>query len=510
MTIQCSIDRPRTAVWLTQPTQVMGWAFGTAPVRQVAVSVDGAPFVPIAHGSRRAGVESRYPDGVGSGQSGFRSDPISLSANRNSLSTVEIIVRVVLEDGEESEFRKTLPVHVDHGTTVSELSRDYDKAAAAMLTTATDLARVGEYSLASQLLEKALHGLSCNAQANVAYGHILRARHQFPQAIRHFEIAQQLSSGRIDLSAAIAEARTARSPVLVDEASTPVTSAPAASDADHAARDGEAGARTALMFRFESLGRNCELGIVQRYYRAEPLGLLRFAGSQFPMLMRALETRFSGVGEPENVIVEPRFQGGLEYGLADRRYGFLSHTCIYRGQGDGQGIEVLTAKPCLKTKFLARKLIEDLETAEKIFVRLDPAGISDDECARLYDAVQAYGPNTLLCIRAQADDHPAGSVDLVRERLMIGYIRKFWADGSTQADIDHDGWLKVCARAVSIADSLRGEACPEAPHSQLGTASGQPAPLPTPAAPGRLSSAIDGMSRITMAARRVLRRRGAR
>src|ERR1700679_3995741 len=36
---------------------------------------------------------------------------------------------------------------------------------------------------------------------------------------------------------------------------------------------------TALMYRFENLGSDCEFGFVQRHLGAEPLSLLRFAAS---------------------------------------------------------------------------------------------------------------------------------------------------------------------------------------------------------------------------------------
>ena len=35
-----------------------------------------------------------------------------------------------------------------------------------------------------------------------------------------------------------------------------------------------------LVFAFESIGDNCELGMLQRHVGIEPLGLLRFAGAQ--------------------------------------------------------------------------------------------------------------------------------------------------------------------------------------------------------------------------------------
>ena len=61
-----------------------------------------------------------------------------------------------------------------------------------------------------------------------------------------------------------------------------------------------------LAMRFESLGgtgHGCEFGLFQRHFGAEPLGLLRWADLSHHLLTRALESRFDGVGLPENTIV---------------------------------------------------------------------------------------------------------------------------------------------------------------------------------------------------------------
>jgi len=49
-----------------------------------------------------------------------------------------------------------------------------------------------------------------------------------------------------------------------------------------------------LMYRFESLGDNCEFGLVQRRCGAEPLGLFRFASIGTEQVARALEAGLEG------------------------------------------------------------------------------------------------------------------------------------------------------------------------------------------------------------------------
>src|SRR5260221_3025006 len=59
-----------------------------------------------------------------------------------------------------------------------------------------------------------------------------------------------------------------------------------------------------LMMQFESLGENCEFGLVQRRCGAEPLGLLRFASAPLPVLLAGLRARFEGLGDPGEIDIQ--------------------------------------------------------------------------------------------------------------------------------------------------------------------------------------------------------------
>ena len=80
----------------------------------------------------------------------------------------------------------------------------------------------------------------------------------------------------------------------------------------------------------QSLGLNCEFGLVQRRAGAEPLGLLRFATSPLPALLAGLEARFDGLGDPAAMdLAEVPFSPGsnsCEWIVRDRRFGFVFHT----------------------------------------------------------------------------------------------------------------------------------------------------------------------------------------
>ncbi len=76
----------------------------------------------------------------------------------------------------------------------------------------------------------------------------------------------------------------------------------------------------AFAMRFGSTGGHwmgCEPGQVQRTWRAEPLGLLRFSDVTPPLLLGALQNRFAGVGEPAHTEI---VQKGRTYWITDRRW----------------------------------------------------------------------------------------------------------------------------------------------------------------------------------------------
>ena len=84
-----------------------------------------------------------------------------------------------------------------------------------------------------------------------------------------------------------------------------------------------------LVINFESIGDNCEFGLVQRMAGAEPLGLLRFSSAPILLLCRALRTRFDGLADPAAVQVWPA-KG--EYLVRLARYEFVYHTHVRVGE----------------------------------------------------------------------------------------------------------------------------------------------------------------------------------
>ena len=205
-----------------------------------------------------------------------------------------------------------------------------------------------------------------------------------------------------------------------------------------------------LMLSFESIGRNCDFGVVQRLHGAEPISLLRFANTPYGALIAALDARFDGIGLAEDAVCS-HHNALEEYLVWSVRYGFTFHTHVYRKDfptiDDGGKF---LARHCQRLQFLKNKLIADLGAAEKILVYANFERLSDAEIERLHDALCQYGPNFLLCIRPAEPAHPDGTVEPLRRGLFVGYLGRF-TDFHTNETPPVGSWRTICARTYELA-----------------------------------------------------------
>jgi hypothetical protein len=205
-----------------------------------------------------------------------------------------------------------------------------------------------------------------------------------------------------------------------------------------------------LAMQFESLGENCEFGLVQRRADAEPLGLLRFSSTFLHNLLRGLEARFEGLGGPDEV--QPRLSGDArEYMIHEKRYGLVYHTFVYEGQ---RSADLMKEQETARLKFLRRKFIEELEIGEKIFVYKRNGPVSEAEILALYLALNQFGPNTLLWVVPADPRRPAGTVEVMLDGLLKGHIDRFAPDENAH-DLSFESWIKLCANAWLLS-RLRG------------------------------------------------------
>jgi hypothetical protein len=173
-----------------------------------------------------------------------------------------------------------------------------------------------------------------------------------------------------------------------------------------------------LVLQFESLGDSCELGLVQRSVGAEPLGMFRFAGAPLRHLIRAMEARFEGIADPTQIRVQP--ENG-EYMIKLTKYDFIYHAHVRIGEADPA---MLHEQQTRTVRFLTDKLVADLGSAEKLMVFRQNEELSANDLLDFRSALSGYGPATLLWVQATRPGHPPGTVTLLDDRLMIGYVTR--------------------------------------------------------------------------------------
>ena len=136
---------------------------------------------------------------------------------------------------------------------------------------------------------------------------------------------------------------------------------------------------------FESLGENCEFGLVQRRAGAEPLGLFRFSSAPLDKLLAALNARFDGMGHPDKLTIEIS-PNGREYMVLDEQFGIRYHAWVAVGEKEPAEIH---RRECKRLPLLIQKLIEDLIDGEKLFVYhgVDPLTQLPSQCSEFRDCV---------------------------------------------------------------------------------------------------------------------------
>jgi hypothetical protein len=243
-----------------------------------------------------------------------------------------------------------------------------------------------------------------------------------------------------------------------------------------------------LMLAFESLGDNCEFGLVQRHGRVEPLGLLRFAGIFLPTeirlekLVAALECRFEGLGAPETIRLELAGKPGRqEYMVHESAYDLRYHSGV--GESDG-GPEELRERETKRLAFLRRKLLDDLRSGSKIWVWKSPSTSRVEQIQPLLRVLRASGRNILLWVVEADQDHPAGTAERLDKDLIKGYVERF-APYDNATDIRPVPWFEVCQATYNLchpnqhhpAPEETVEALPQRPLSAIEFLAQQPAAL---------------------------------
>jgi hypothetical protein len=206
---------------------------------------------------------------------------------------------------------------------------------------------------------------------------------------------------------------------------------------------------------FESMGDNCEFGLVQRKCDTEPLGLLRFSGSFSNEIVRGLEREFEGIGELADIT--PQLEGNegrREFMIHERKYGLVYHTFVYEGE---RTVDLMRQQEATRLKFLRRKFVDELDAGEKIFVFKRGTHVPESEILPLFMALNRRHPNTLLWVVPEEPGRPSGTVEVLMNGLLKGYIDRF-APNDNAHDFSFVAWVRLCVNSWLLNRMMRARA----------------------------------------------------
>jgi hypothetical protein len=195
---------------------------------------------------------------------------------------------------------------------------------------------------------------------------------------------------------------------------------------------------------FESLGEDGEFGMVQSRAGLEPLGLFRFAcAPNLPALTAAVDAGLGTFGLPGDVCLFAAGRGNyVAYSIG---FNVLFPTPFLWGARPAQ---VVMNTLLRRIALLKRKFLEELAIASKIYVR---KGNHDDlpQILALGRALRRYGPNTLLWAAEADAEHPAGSIEILSDGIIVGRVTRS-PPGAAMTDSAYADWTAVCAQCLRV------------------------------------------------------------
>lgn len=196
-----------------------------------------------------------------------------------------------------------------------------------------------------------------------------------------------------------------------------------------------------LMLRFASLGDNCEFGVAQQHYDANPMDLLRWAATPTGVLVRLLRNDFKGIGDNLKIV-----EHGRAFQVTSPTYGFNWHDWTPAAKAS---VELIAAREERRLPAMAAKLRKELRDGSRIFVfkqSLQP--MSQVFAERVHDAMNTFGKPVLVYVLQGA---PV-SVTEVRPRLLRGTIPAFADPGRVPPTTRSADWLELCQAVAAWVD----------------------------------------------------------
>jgi hypothetical protein len=196
-----------------------------------------------------------------------------------------------------------------------------------------------------------------------------------------------------------------------------------------------------LMADFEGLGENCEFGLAQRALGAEPIGLIRFGSASVAGLTAALDSGFAGLDDPSRIEI---YVGNVgEFMVRLHPFAIRYHTFRRPSEVSADALHALEVR---RVGLLRRKLLADIATGDRIFVRKDVEAWRPEAARDLLAALRRHGAPTLLWASPADGTRPPGTVEVVAPGLLRGHMGRL-APRTDPIALPAAEWLRVCRGA---------------------------------------------------------------
>lgn len=199
--------------------------------------------------------------------------------------------------------------------------------------------------------------------------------------------------------------------------------------------------------RFESLGNNCEFGIVQAAAAAAvPIGLFRNVGFlHTEQIVGAIEAGLEGMFDPGNFDVDHHAEWP-DYALQCRRYGFIFHTGIPRTEGNRKRID----RQVEVFRYLKAQFLDLLREGRRIFVYRHLYDTHPDLMLRLLAALRRHGPGRLLHV-TQTHDRKFAWLERLSDHHFAAGITHL--SNENPPVIDYSAWAAICRGVLTMLDA---------------------------------------------------------
>ncbi len=217
---------------------------------------------------------------------------------------------------------------------------------------------------------------------------------------------------------------------------------------DSGAADGNAIPLSELYVPFESLGNNCEFGIVQRLTGYDPPGLFRNVGFlNVDAIVITIERNLEGMFD-EGLYNFVLPNGWPDWRLDCMRYGFGFHTSISaKVERDSDEWRKKAKDTIAAFRFLKRLFQDELRSGERTFVFRFISPLPPETIQRFLRAIRKHGPGWLLYIKEDAN-FPEGSVEYIEDGLLIGAIDRLSNENPPQ--INAQAWENIARRVIEL------------------------------------------------------------